>query len=240
MENIRMTLATVVINLDRRPDRLSLIERDLGGLGLSFERIEATDGMEIAGTDTAPLSASEYACKFSHIRASKYLLESRQKYLLVFEDDATPSRLVTRNSASLLRALGDLTNWMASSGTNLLQVGHIEHLYSASKRSGLAFRLIEIAIGKRWDFVTVYGKKLLVWRSQFRAGAHAYIIDRKIAMIIAKQLDAPLPIDDFFTSVAHSNVGYSREGVRIACLEKSLFGQRSRAKKSLRLDSDIK
>ncbi|MEM8935573.1 MAG: glycosyltransferase family 25 protein [Pseudomonadota bacterium] len=96
--------AVFVINLDRSPDRLARISRQLDAARIPFQRFAGVDGGDIndkddshAGlVDTAhwgafhhrnPLAA-EIGCYLSHIGAMRAFLESKQTLALVLEDDA--------------------------------------------------------------------------------------------------------------------------------------------------------
>lgn len=78
----------LLINLERRPDRLAFMTRQLRALGLPFERIEAIDGLGgDFGPDTLDITGIERACALSHRKAWQYFLESGQEHCLVLEDD---------------------------------------------------------------------------------------------------------------------------------------------------------
>lgn len=85
-------LPVYVINLDRRPDRLATIVRDLDRLELSFERVTAVDAHDLSEADSA--SASPFvdpgavACIRSHAEALRRLLLSPHPAALILEDDA--------------------------------------------------------------------------------------------------------------------------------------------------------
>jgi len=70
-----------VINLDRRPDRLEKITKQLNDLGISFTRLRAIDQEEIN-------SSGIVACAMSHKAVLQdAVLQGHQK-ILVLEDDA--------------------------------------------------------------------------------------------------------------------------------------------------------
>jgi glycosyl transferase family 25 len=78
-----------VINLAGRPDRLLHMRRELGRLGLSFERVEAVDRatVERAGPTGLRLPAAAVACAASHLAAMRRLVESGDRWGVVLEDD---------------------------------------------------------------------------------------------------------------------------------------------------------
>ena len=68
----------ILINLDRREDRLEKISTQLDNLGITFERFSAIDGKELG---ISPITAGT----MSH---QKVLEENIEKRILVLEDDA--------------------------------------------------------------------------------------------------------------------------------------------------------
>jgi len=97
------TLATLVINLDRSPERLSAMAERLHALGLPWQRVQAVDGPALpawpAGSvDEAgyarlhgkPVAAGEVGCHLSHLKALQAFLDSGASHLLLLEDDALP------------------------------------------------------------------------------------------------------------------------------------------------------
>lgn len=86
-----MHLPIYVINLNRRPDRLADMTAHLNELGLSFERIAATDADTLPddGAVNRPpfLDIGARACLMSHRRALLAFLESGREVALILEDD---------------------------------------------------------------------------------------------------------------------------------------------------------
>ncbi|PKN16002.1 MAG: hypothetical protein CVU66_02545 [Deltaproteobacteria bacterium HGW-Deltaproteobacteria-23] len=88
-------IPSVVINLDRHPDRLKWFMENARRVKLTVERIEAVDAFDqslksqfepfLHGEST--LTYAEVACTMSHRKAWKMLLDSQAPYLAVFEDD---------------------------------------------------------------------------------------------------------------------------------------------------------
>ena len=95
----------LVINLDRRADRLARITGEFRRLGLGFQRLAAVDGVLLDDSAVsqiydpranrshyfAPLNRAEIACWLSHRRAWEAIADSAATFGLVFEDDATLS-----------------------------------------------------------------------------------------------------------------------------------------------------
>jgi hypothetical protein len=70
----------LLINLDRRNDRLKESQTELLKHGIKFERVSAIDG-DALGID------SELACLMSHIKAIKLAKERKWNNVLILEDD---------------------------------------------------------------------------------------------------------------------------------------------------------
>lgn len=94
-----------LINLDRRPDRLEHMSRQLGQLGIPFERIVAVDGSDpavalqakgcVPGVGGKIMSQNAYACFQSHRQAWLRVSESDHPYGIVMEDDLVLSPGIT-------------------------------------------------------------------------------------------------------------------------------------------------
>lgn len=102
-----------VLNLDRSPDRLAAIARDLETLGISPIRVPAVDGRALSlplpgidpglylGTHGRELLLGEVGCYLSHLRALRLFLASGFAHAMVLEDDAA----VTPRAPALVEAL---------------------------------------------------------------------------------------------------------------------------------------
>jgi glycosyl transferase, family 25 len=97
-------MLVLVINLDRAPARLAHMERELGRLGIAFERLSATDGQTLEGVgemspiENRRLSPGERACFMSHRRCWQQLVDSGQTHAVVLEDDV----FLSQAAASIL------------------------------------------------------------------------------------------------------------------------------------------
>ena len=156
-------------------------------------------------------------------------VEAQYPFSLILEDDATISPKV---DPGLLTRMMDL---MERNKLDLLQIGFIDHLYSASLRKGIFEFLIALLKGRgvkdSSGFRFVPG--------EFRAGAHAYIVGTRLAKAISETVPHPplIPWDGYLESLASGQVG--RGDINISRLVKSLVPQSSRASEGTRLDSDI-
>ena len=87
-----------VINLKRLPGRRQSMEAQLTTLGLEAEFVEAVDGLELSEAtikanctdqkEPRKMTPTEIACAWSHRNVYKRLIDSKEKYALVLEDDA--------------------------------------------------------------------------------------------------------------------------------------------------------
>ena len=101
MSSLDKDLLVLVINLDRSPERLVNMRKRLSHFSFKWERQAAVDGgllPALKANDVnehlyeiqhgKSLSRAEVGCYLSHIQAMRRFIESRQKYLLICEDDA--------------------------------------------------------------------------------------------------------------------------------------------------------
>ena len=216
-----------VINLASRPDRLALISAELQKAGLRFETQVAVDGKTV-NYESKFLSKGEIGCFKSHVNAMRKQTETRAPFSLILEDDATLSPVVNEAFLSEMTALMDRNQ------IDILQIGFIEHFYSLSIRSGILEFLIDLL--KRRGQKDVSGARFVL--GEFRSGAHAYIINARLAEAISAAGTEPslLPLDDWLGLTAKVQ---THRNVRIARLVKSLVSQASRLSQDSEVDSNI-
>jgi len=85
----------IVINLDKRTDRLQKISAELNALGISFERLSAVDAVI---ENINPITA----CMESHIKA---LNMAKGQRVLILEDDATFDENFNEKFAAFIKEL---------------------------------------------------------------------------------------------------------------------------------------
>jgi GR25 family glycosyltransferase involved in LPS biosynthesis len=216
-----------VINLATRPDRLALISSDLHKAGLSFETQVAVDGQTVE-TESKFLSKGEIGCFKSHVNAMRKQTETGAPFSLILEDDAALSPEV--NEAFL----SEMTELMIRNKLDVLQIGFIEHFYSLSIRRGILEFLIELLKSRGQKDVS--GVRFVL--GEFRAGAHAYIINNRLAVAISSTVKEPplIPWDGYMQTLA-GQIG--RGEIKIARLVKSVVAQASRLSKDSEVDSNI-
>lgn len=90
-----------LINLDRSPQRLAFMRRQLDEIGLPFTRIAAVDGRALAAEERKKrfsgtrsfiaskkrLSSAEIGVALSHIECCRRIVASKEKCALILEDD---------------------------------------------------------------------------------------------------------------------------------------------------------
>ena len=216
-----------VINLAKRPDRLALISAELNKAGLSFETQVAVDGQTVE-IESKFLSKSEIGCFKSHVNAMRRQVETGAQYSLILEDDAALSPVVNE------KFLSEMTELMIRNQIDILQIGFIEHFYSLSIRRGILEFLIELLKGRGQKDVS--GNRFVL--GEFRAGAHAYIINHRLAEAISTTVKEPplIPWDGYMHTLA-GQIG--RGEIKIARLVKSVAAQASRLSKDSEVDSNI-
>jgi GR25 family glycosyltransferase involved in LPS biosynthesis len=216
-----------VINLAKRPDRLALISAELHKAGLSFETQVAVDGQTVE-IESEFLSKSEIGCFKSHVNAMRRQVDAGAQYSLILEDDAALSPVVNE------KFLSEMTELMIRNQIDILQIGFIEHFYSLSIKRGILEFLIELLKGRGQKDVS--GMRFVL--GEFRAGAHAYIINNRLAEGISSTVNEPplIPWDGYMQTLA-GQIG--RGEIRVARLVKSVVAQASRLSPDSKVDSNI-
>lgn len=113
---ISRNVGVFLINLDRSPDRLENVSKNLKEVGLPFDRIAAVDGtkldMDNIGSfalkksveKNKSLNSSAIGCSLSHYYAYKRFLATNYEWCLVLEDDVnfSPDVIDVVNSSILV------------------------------------------------------------------------------------------------------------------------------------------
>jgi len=219
-----------VINLERRPDRLSRMSAELEKAGLKFEVQVAVDG-QLENHEPKFLSKGAVGCWKSHVNAMRRIVEAKAPFGLILEDDAVFSPIV--NDKFLTR----MTDLMNRNQIDILQIGFVDWLYSLSwdsLRPGLLEFLIDFL--KRRGVRDTSGVRFVP--GEFRDSAHAYIVNSRLAEAISDIIPGPplIPWDDYLGLLAKNQ---RFRDIRIARLVKSVATQDSYIVKGLKSDSDI-
>lgn len=241
-----------VINLKRRPDRMADISHHLTSLGLDFSRLDAIDGRDFPDYETNPVIASERACWQSHALALSLHSASDEEFNLILEDDAMFVCPKIRGGGGIWKSpykewaeplevaqlLRLATSKMERFGLDVLQIGHVTSVYDLTTRQGIGYLISEYFAGIRPRIWTQDGLRTWLWRHQFRAGTHAYIVKRKAAHIL-KDANASFDFaaDDFMGYIARNGSTPGAKKLTIGCLSRPIAIQRYRSADSL--DTDI-
>lgn len=217
-----------VINLARRPDRLTRIRGELQRSGLNFEILVAVDG-QLEPFESEFLSKGEVGCWKSHCKSMRRLVEQGAEFSLILEDDASLEEIVDE------KFLSQMTSMMKRNQLDMLQIGYIQQFYSPSLRAGLLEFFLSLLSGRGTKDSSGFRFVL----GDFRAGTHAYIVNARLAEAISSTVIEPplIPWDGFLESLARGQMG--RGDIRIARLVKSLVSQISRTSKNQKVDSDV-
>ena len=207
-----------VINLERRPDRLSRISAELEKAGLSFEVQVAVDG-QLETYEPKFLSKGAIGCWKSHVNSMQRIVEANSPFGLILEDDAVLSPVVN------YRFLSEMTDLMNRNQIDILQIGFIDWLYSISQDSQLS-GILELLIDllKRRGVRDPSGFRFVP--GEFRDGAHAYIVNARLAEAISDIIPGPplIPWDNYLGLLAKNQM---YRDIKIARLVKSAVTQGS-------------
>ncbi len=218
----------LVINLKRRPDRLARISRALLQSHTEFERIEAVDGQELTEASSPILRPGEVACWQSHVKALRRFLDSDWSEALILEDDADVKML---SATSIQESVLSMHEW----SVDVLQLGWIDHIYKFPANRGI-IDFVSALRSKRIKKPSRGGTKLVL--GEFRAGSHAYLINRKAAQaIVETNSPAMLAVDEYFGALAKNSLGSSK--LQFGRSFESLVGQVSRSAIDSTIDSDV-
>jgi GR25 family glycosyltransferase involved in LPS biosynthesis len=199
----------------------------LSDAGLSFETLVAIDGRKVS-LESKFLSTGEIGCFKSHVKAMRRQIEVGESYSLILEDDAVLSPAVNE------KFLSQMMDLMDRNKLDMLQIGFIEHFYSFTLRSGLLEAVISLLNGRGKKDAS--GARFVL--GEFRSGAHAYIVSKRLADGISSAISEPplLPWDDWLGLMAKAQ---AHRNIRIARLVNSVVSQASRSSLNSKIDSDI-
>lgn len=217
-----------IINLDRQPERLKLIDLELRSNGLNYQKISAIDMNNLTSESSDLVTLGVKACWQSHVKTFRLIEQSEEPFALILEDDA--SILNIENIKNLLSNF-DFEEW------DLVQLGYISPgIYNSLKQifkgleSGL-FNFLGNLVELSSAFEKRIGSRLRVIEAKntpkgfipfdFMPGTHAYVVSKKMASTLI-ELNNPqfLSADDFFSALVRMR---SFKSLRI---RKSLIAQK--------------
>lgn len=176
--------AVLVINLDHSTGRLDSMRQQLGGLGLSWQRVSAIHGEQLTDDQRVLFDAAGYrrkhgktvnwrelGCYLSHLQAMKALLASPFEHGVVLEDDV----VVGQDFAAVVDALvREAAQW------DMVKLSGI--------RPGAPRPLRALVPGH--DLCVMFAKC---------SGASAYVVNRRAAQTyLDRLLPMQLPFDHVF------------------------------------------
>ena len=171
-----------LINLERAKDRLAAMRRKLDELGLSFERIEATDGRAMSTEEKIAFAKlrprangwlpGAIGCFRSHYQVWTAIAEGKEDFGVVFEDDVHISAALP----TLLNGVGTYLNQFDI--VRLEATKHRVWLNTERKMSVAQTKLIEVR-SETW-------------------GAAAYVLSREAArLLVVEPTTNHSPVDFF-------------------------------------------
>ena len=181
-----MALPVYVINLDRRPDRMAIMEAQLDRLGLPFERIRAVDANTLLVDDVHKppyMDLGARACLLSHGRVLWRFQTTDQPAALILEDDV--------ELAHDLPQLCESAEWWIDK-TPLVKLDIARH------RSKLMGPVVGEAPGGRAM------RQILRWQG----GAGAYLVARPACETLLEAYEkADMPVDHLLFDLRMSELG---------------------------------
>jgi glycosyl transferase family 25 len=202
--NQETQLQAFVINLDRRPDRLELVEKTLTSVNIKFQRVSAIDGREVDVwklTDKTKAwiyngfrmpSLGMIACYFSHQKIWKEIVAQQLPQALIFEDD-----IVVANFEPDIMNLN-----LLSTGIELLRLEEVSVPYAQRVPSRAFYTPL---LGREAVGVPTYGTA-------------AYIITQEGAKKLLKA-------KKFWFNADHFDIWSGLYGVKTAIMRPNLFVQ---------------
>jgi GR25 family glycosyltransferase involved in LPS biosynthesis len=222
-----------IINLIDRADRWASAELQLEGGRTEYVRVDAVDARKISSEDSSYLTKSVLAIWKSHMRAMENFLNSKEEHAIILEDDFE----FTRNFSL------DKLEELLCSDFDYLQLGYLteSRMEWIDIRYSNSFDLFTKFLfwfhEKFPDLGKPFGEKYLVKKQKgiarrfvlddIRAGAHAYIINRKFAKIILELNQPPF----LSTDLMYISLGQMRY-FKMARLRTSIISQ-SKSKSSV-------
>lgn len=165
-------MKTFVINLDRRPDRLNAITKQLDNLELKYTRVSATDGNALKDSDCTFVDkekfvarnkhlpkAGEIGCALSHMKIWNQIIDENIPVALILEDD------VTINS-DLVEFISDPLNYERYGLINLAE----SYLNDSQENKAILNSILKVkssvsrplfmssSLGRKWSAISDNGK----------------------------------------------------------------------------------
>jgi glycosyl transferase family 25 len=212
-----------VINLDRRPDRMSYAERQLKWAGIAhWTRIKATDGSVVSVQTRFGVSNSQGACWLSHQRAFESFLDSDKEYALVLEDDC----MMTGASEEISNIIDISVLLMREQTLSVLQLGF------TSRRESLFSKMAKLRANRYLSF-----RGRLFVKHEFFNGTFAYLISRHGAReLLGLNVPVARAADEYLEDLARQS---RVSGCGIWRITRSPFKHATGGDSGLPLDSNV-
>ena len=234
-ERLPLTSPTVhsfVINLARRVDRRERMELRLQAHSFpGWMFVEGLDARELSTPPEGTLtSLTLYSAWTSHTRAMEKIHQGDADFGLVLEDDA-----VFNSAVDWPVTLEAIEGFMSSERIDYLQIGHISAAYPKRPFSGLVSQFAGRRNARPQQVIPELGKSVELGVS--RAGAHAYVISRRLSGL-APKYNTPTWVgpDGFFDRFASAT--FADGSLLMGTLTESLVEQESREYVGSQIDSD--
>jgi glycosyl transferase family 25 len=216
-------LFIAVINLDRRPDRMSVAESQLKLAGISkWTRIPAVDG-SIESVDTRlGVSNHQGACWLSHQRTIDLFLESGKEFALVLEDDFK----IEEKTGEVSNLIDTSISTMKQHRVNILQLGFTK------RHESLLSKIAKVRSRRYFSY-----RGWLFVKHEFFNGTFAYLLSREGAKaLLGLNVPVARAADEFLEDLARQSRVSSWGVWRIT---RSPFKHRTGGDSGLPLDSDV-
>ena len=193
--------------------------------------VEGLDASELSAPPEGTLtSLTLYSAWTSHTRAMEQICQGEAEFGLILEDDA-----VFNASVNWPVTLQAIEAFMSSEGLGYLQIGHISAAYPRRPLSDLVSRITGRRSSRPQQVVPGIGNSVELGVS--RAGAHAYVISRRLSEL-APKYNSPTWVgpDGFFDRF--SSATFAEGSLLMGSLTRSLVEQESREYVGSQIDSD--
>lgn len=208
------------INLNDRKDRASQCIIQLSKIGIIAIRVSAVTRSEVGfveNTENLQYFQGIIACRMSHIKALNAFLSSSNEFGLILEDDFLFSEKM--NISEFL----NIQDLMRIRNIQLLQLGFLPRGTSLPAFLAIPKRLFSFFQHSINCFLTCNNQSKRITHG-FLPGAHAYIVNREMALHLIRnaQSDLKIPIDLWLNKIAKE---MNSVGVLIGRLKYSMVAQ---------------
>jgi len=226
-------MKSYVINLARRPDRLSAVTKRFDEVSVDLTPFVAVDARDFPPPGEMDLVPSGiFACWQSHNMLLSEIADGPDETVLIFEDDAVPNFTV---DWPLL--VERLPSSMEAHRLGFLQLGFVSWQYRFT-RPGALERLRSLLYSRSRRTIELDKSRVVIYGSAL-SGTHSYAVTREFARRIPA-INTPCwtGADGLYMRLSSMS---GADGIfpGMARLTRSLVEQESRTQRSTTLDSDV-